>query len=443
MYKHTNTNSMEITTRFDIIAYLYYLALFLTPIIQAYISVYVQVFLVTFCLIDILIKLSTGRFVFFSYPIFLYLLLQLISGLLSESTGAYQFILNNYSLVVLYFHVFFAYFILVTNNKKAINLIIVTSLVLVTITCVTSIIGLQKVPMAARLIATPSTSQADLLSFRRLNIGGFRFVYTCVLLVPLIIASYKNRKLKLWTFILLIVPISYYVLKTQYALALITLLLGFTSFFLPRRLNIKKTAMFFIGIAITFFLIRPLVAQALYFMANNVNSYMLQVKISSAADLIAAKDNNTASLMARQMAYEESINLFLDNPITGTFFDSEKIGGHSFVFDTLARFGVFGLLLLILIYGNIYRYFFLPFRDTPYFGYMIMTFALNLFLSFLNPIENIFIIGLFAPFFVYRLLDAEYVIVDGKGKLIYNNEETNNNAERKMPHNEKNSYFPS
>jgi oligosaccharide repeat unit polymerase len=392
-------------TRIMVLAYLYYLAIILLPILQSYVSVYLQIFAVFVVTLTFLLRSYLNKYLVFILPFVTLILLQTVMWVNNNSNFEIQnLILLVYENFVVYIPMLVAYYLIETNNKEASKAIIKVIIIFTSVTLVSSIIGLHNIPMAARMIATPTTSYEELFSFRRMNIGGFAFVYTCLFFIPMLIASYKMKKIKFWHLFIGLGLISYYVVLTQYATAVLLLILSLVSLFFPKKIPIKKMVIILVVILITIILTRTYIANMLYYISGR-SSYILQVKISAFADVIAGVENNTASLAIRQMVYEKSFNAFLKHPLFGSFLtnDNYVYGGHSFILDTLAQFGIFGLIILGLIYGSILKYLYLPFKKSPFFGYMVWTYLLCILLAIINPWENIFVIALAVPLSAYVL----------------------------------------
>ena len=83
--------------------------------------------------------------------------------------------------------------------------------------------------------------------------------------------------------------------------------------------------------------------------------------------------------------YMRSLTTFFENPLFGTFLTGKmRVGGHSMIFDTLARFGMPGAILLFLMYRGIYRTFCKPFRKKPTFVIVVWMFVQAIVMSALN-----------------------------------------------------------
>ena len=74
-----------------------------------------------------------------------------------------------------------------------------------------------------------------------------------------------------------------------------------------------------------------------------------------------------------------------------------RMGGHSFIFDTMAQYGMFGIIFLIAMYRIIYKYLFRPYKNCEGFGFVFWTFLQILMFSAVNTGMWLPVLGFFAP----------------------------------------------
>ena len=97
---------------------------------------------------------------------------------------------------------------------------------------------------------------------------------------------------------------------------------------------------------------------------------------------------------------EMSINTFLRNPIFGSYWGGGGNGGHSFILDFTAQFGIIGLSVLIFAYCVIYRYFLAPYKNKEGFGFVVWLFVQTLLLSLVNTGMWLIVLTVIIPIFL-------------------------------------------
>ena len=275
------------------------------------------------------------------------------------------------------------------------------------ITAVTTIVGCMANPGAARVLATIKTSDDPLLIFFNwANIGGYTFVYSAVIVFPAVIIAFKRRRIR---FIFALIPaVLLFTMSIQAEYALSLTLLVFTSalFFIKRNLTQKgfiKLAVFLI-VAVIFFS-GVFVALLNYVGRMTGNEEMTQklTAIFSGQDSLNSLEDNRFSL------YIYSVDLFLKNPIFGTYLSGNHVtGGHSFVLDSLAHYGLVGGVLLFLMYRAIYKTFYMPFCEKEGYGFVIYAFLLPIILSFVNTGMWLFNLCFLMPMYLIAIYGKDY-----------------------------------
>jgi hypothetical protein len=251
------------------------------------------------------------------------------------------------------------------------------------LTVITTCIGLVRFPYAARVLATLDSSDAATIVYNWYNIGGFSFIYTIVLLYPVLILAYKQEKINLRMTICGTVLIYATVLLSEYATALLLLLITTVLFFVKKDLT-KKDVCILLVVEILFLLVfQDYVSKLLTYIGTLTGSRTVAERFSALAGgqtgLESSNDN-------RIQLYRASLKTFLRHPLLGTFLSGGGgVGGHSQILDMLGRYGLVGVTLLYCMYRKIYRYFVAPFQDMPGYGYVLWTFLQAILLSILNP----------------------------------------------------------
>ena len=291
-----------------------------------------------------------------------------------------------------------------TNAKLLILCLVVTA--------ITTIIGIRQYPSAARYLATVASPDEPLaVLYNMRNIGGYDFVYTLVLLYPLLICAYKKRRINLLTAIVGSAGILALTIISEYTTALLLWMVTSVLFFMKRDLRKKDVIVLLIVSVIVLVLFYTVFSGLLLSLSEVIKSKDISERLISLAGgrtgLENAEDN-------RIWLYRASINTFFSNPILGTFLSGGRgTGGHSAILDMVAQYGLLGIFLLFHMYKRIYRYFFEPFRDDEGFGYYYWLLLQAILLSTVNTGFWFQILAFYAPLLFLRIQEKEGVSIEG------------------------------
>ena len=275
------------------------------------------------------------------------------------------------------------------------------------ITMVTTYIGCARFPGAARTLATIKTSDDPLAIFYNWqNIGGYSFVYSAVLLYPALIIAFKRRKLKPALTIIPAVMLFLLSVQAEYALSLTFLVFTSALFFIRRNLTQKG----FFRLVIVFFVAVIFFSSVFVTLLNYVGQLTGNEEITQKITAIFSGQDTLNSLEDnRYSLYMYSIDLFLKNPLFGTFLSGHHTtGGHSFILDSLAHYGLVGGVLLFLMYRSIYKTFYMPFCEKEGYGFVIYAFILPIALSLINTGMWLFNLCFFMPMFLITIYGKDY-----------------------------------
>lgn len=275
------------------------------------------------------------------------------------------------------------------------KLFAITIIVLFIITIITTIIGLNIHPEASRVLATAISSDSEeLITYNWMNIGGYEFTYMMVLMYPLVILAFKLGKIKWWFALILTALIATYILFACYTTSLLLFII--TSFFWFFKKDLKPFhILIFLFFAILFIaLFYGVFAGLLEKLADVINDDIMSPRLRSIAGGRETLEDNEDN---RWELWLMSLNTFLRSPIFGTVFEYGQIGGHSFILDFMAQYGLFGLIFLFLMYYSIYKYFFMRYRLCTGYGYIVWMFFQTIVLSVVNTGMWTNILTLFIP----------------------------------------------
>jgi hypothetical protein len=290
-----------------------------------------------------------------------------------------------YQLLLPYVVIISAFWI-VSESEKIKKILFYGISAMLIITMITTSVGLVVYEGASRYLATANSSDAEFITYMWQNIGGYDFIYNLVLILPMVIGLYKQKCIKIYILIPILLFTIVMLLRAEYATALVIFVASIVLLFLKKKLSMKFVIIYLLVFILLFSVFKSSIATGLDSLSKTVDSKNLSERFSSMASELRGEDaDEDTDLYAREKLYEASWQSFLKSPIGGGFFNKNlRIGGHSFFLDFLATYGILGSLLLFYCYYKIYKVFYEPFKDEDYFGYMIWSFILALFLSAVN-----------------------------------------------------------
>ena len=294
----------------------------------------------------------------------------------------------------------------VITRRTTIGLYAMLTALFFTVTALTTIVGCSTDPNAARILATTQTSQdPTAIGYMWRNIGGYSFVYSAVLMYPCVLLAYKMKKLPL-VFVLGFAAIAFVLaINTQYTFALMLLLVSSLLILVKKTVPLGKfifiTVLFIVGI----FLFRELVALILQRVGELIGNPMMTEKMTAlflGQEAVDSLDDNRAEL------YMMSLNTFLNNPFFGTFaIGSWGSGGHSFILDNLALYGIIGGTLMAFMYRGIYTVFYRPLKDKPGYCMVFWIFLQPIILSTINTGMWLEVLCMFIPIILCWIYGAD------------------------------------
>lgn len=258
------------------------------------------------------------------------------------------------------------------------------------ITCYTTYLGNLIYPGASRAMAAGPTFCTFYYSYLSLNIGGITFIYNMVFFIVLSICTIKNKKwipnsnFMFLLAIIFLVGIVMTLIAAQYTTALLLGSVSLLLFFEKRMFNIRRVLLWGIIFLFSLFVFKPIIADGLMIIAENVESYDVSHRLTDLAySLEGRHTQQNSDLDARGETYAKSINSFLSNPWGA--WSLKAIGEHSFVFDALAKYGLLGLCLLVISFYVIYKNYIKSLRGRFIYGYAVVSFFLMIVMALVNP----------------------------------------------------------
>lgn len=371
------------------------LAYHIMPIVSRFFSAYLTTYAyLAVVLVTILSVLLIGKqdFIVGMLPILLPLLM--LNVLIYFSTSP-ALVLWGYTLLLDILAFMLGIYILQFYDYKLIRILTFFILILYGITALTTIIGLNENPDAARYLATVAdASEEDSVRYGFMNIGGFQFVYAVALIYPAIVYGFKRKKIHVAVLVIYAVLDFLLVVNSGYTIALLLFIASTVFVFFRKDLTVKSVIIIFVVTLLASLLVFPLVSYLLNALADVIGNETIAERLR---DLAGGREGLEASEDNRLALYMTSITSFLTHPIFGGMFNGVSIGGHSEILDKIAQYGVFGLLALVLIYRAIYRMFFKVYKNQTGYGYVFWIFMQAVILSVLNPGMWIYQLALMIP----------------------------------------------
>lgn len=226
------------------------------------------------------------------------------------------------------------------------------------ITSITTIIGLEKYPMAARELAS-GTAVYDTDHYRAENIGGYEYIYALVILIPLLVYLIKHTQgwMKALNIVILVVNI-FCVYESQYTTALILVGVAFL-LLLAFRSKLAFTVTVFVLLLFWLFGGTELLSNFFRYLSENVGQEYVADRLLQLSQLFAGEEINTATSTSRLDHYAHQFDLITQKPLLGhtllAEYNPDNISGHTFTLDWVAGTGIFGFGVVVAFFRVLYK----------------------------------------------------------------------------------------
>lgn len=348
-----------------------------------------------------------GRTIPLSFIIFLNIFISFFS-----TNGGIAVQIYRYLQIVVYLII--GQYIINSNDGKLAKHLYYVLLIMYIVTAITSYLGFQVYPLAARDLATTLSEEESVLYdvYCRMNIGGFTFIYTLVLVIPLIVGGIKYKIGNSFYLVLITVLFFLVVIKSQYTTALLLVLLSLVLLFVNKKFDKRKTYGLFILVLFVLVFASSILPPILSSISRSVESEVLSERLDDLSiGLSGEKQMGNigvgSDVDARFELLMKSIKVFLNTYTLGAW-GSQALGGHSFVLDNMANFGIIGLIAIIIIWVKMYSLYLKHFDKKNYFGYYMFAFFEAMILSVLNPQIFYTVLGFIMPI-VIVVFDNEII----------------------------------
>lgn len=280
--------------------------------------------------------------------------------------------------------------------------------ILIIITIITTIKGLEENPYATKMMANPNFLTDEVLSK---NIGGYQFVYMLVCMTPLIIYKIKNGSKNRWFFIVLYITIFYTVFASQYATAFVCVILfSIFCFFMVSKGKINVVLILFVMAIFTILVasggITIVLTKIISVLPRSMN--VLADRLASLVEYFSGKDTVGAATHRMQLYYDSVLAFFYSAGLGNTLFNSGyNVWGHSAILDVFGEMGLLGGVLLFYVINCGTKNTYGKLIDAEYRIYYKMSLISLLVISLLDPTIGFPAITMAAFLFPVLMYDKE------------------------------------
>lgn len=282
---------------------------------------------------------------------------------------------------------------IVRKRVKLAFMLLIVFLSIETLTYVTSIFAEMSLPGIIRmnpgqLIENDAYMYAMKTS---LNVGNFDTVYGASALIPILVMVIKwrsdlikNRFLRMLP-ILLLMLILYFIYMSQFTTALVCSLLMISTLLLPSKMSMPLFRRSLFAIFVVAVLARSFIPVILHMVADNIESPIMSERFEGIAiTLEGGTDTGSEDIDERTNVYTRALTTIFEDPIVGEW-GGEGHSGHSFILDTIAKYGLLGILLILVFYKNLLKLFYYPYKELTWvYSYLYGLLGVSIF-YILNP----------------------------------------------------------
>lgn len=265
---------------------------------------------------------------------------------------------------------------------------LIYAFVLISVTIVTTIAGSYIYDNSSRIMSSGVTGNVgnEVFLYARMNIGGYGFVYSLVVLMPFLFFRFKNSEYK-WVYAIMIAGAIYTIFVTQYTIALAAvagLIIALVIFSGNRS---YKAIIGIISGVILVFLLRNVIMDVFRAVEDFFYSKGLNFLSDRLGLLIELLDQNTISgdALVRSNLYEMSWDAFWENPLSGNLAEYNTLGGHSELLDILGATGIIGFTIFAVVFSR-HTKLINSLNNTDAYKYCIFSLILFFFVASFNTV---------------------------------------------------------
>lgn len=273
------------------------------------------------------------------------------------------------------------------NNKKFFRNYLKCAAFFTGITSITTIIGLNVFPMASRELAS-GTAIYDTTQYTIANIGGYEYICSLIIFVPILLYLIKNSKgaLKVFYLVVLVLNICC-IYESQYTIALICAVISF--FVVWMQLN-RRVAGVVLCVLTLFFIFNGLsvLSDIFRWASEAIGQEYVADRLLQVSQLLSGGSVHTNTSNVRIEHYMNQLTAFSKSPIWGhnwICFKENYISGHSVILDILGGAGLLGAIAMFTINRKLYLFALNPGKRNAS-PYIKAVWIMLIVVSLLNPV---------------------------------------------------------
>lgn len=296
------------------------------------------------------------------------------------------------------------YFLIEHQMDKTIRTFITLYILSILITGITTYLGLQEFPDASRDLASGTNNEL----YGKMNIGGFSFIYSLAISHPMLVYYLRKRNHSILSVVMTIL-MSMCITASRYTIALVVFSLSLLCYLIPVNDTdtLRKGTIFLILLCLVIiFVLAPTI---LDYLAEQEFLKDYAANLTDISRMLQGKDVLEGNTVSRQKVYETSWNSFVKYPVFGGLLSAEGSlqnvsGGHSYFLDTMAKWGLVGLVLVLAMIWTTIKWYWSLFSGSYAIYYVLFSLALALVVAALNPVFWTFELGTLIPLFAYSAM---------------------------------------
>lgn len=374
------------------------LTLFRTmPLFQGYFSAYTELLLIIVCFLFLfpIERITFNNMVSIFVVAALFFFFQTFC---QEST----WFLNVYNILHGSFKAVLLYFLLNTteSNRRILKYLFWVLIISISITQVTSIIGLEQYPLLARFSVNSdgariiAATYGPDVSAAKLNVTGYGTAYLAPVYTSLLFALMKRKELNPILFVCHVILSFTFIFATQFTIALLLYTITVIALILTDVDTKKMIAVSVIAVLVVL-IFSDSFSVFFELLAENVKHRSVSDRFLELSSFFAGESIEGTDLNIRLEDYRQSFEVFIENILWGGKLVGEHSGGHSAILDYLSQCGIWGLFIMVAFFKMIYSKLLMPFTNNSYVRYINISFVFFAIASILNPMFKIGIVSCF------------------------------------------------
>ena len=313
---------------------------------------------------------------------------------------------------ILYAFVFIIGFVYLKEDSRCAALLISgVTLMYYAVIAVNTLIAYQTVPAISRILADGNIDNIVARgggNYITPFIGSFAYVYSLVLLIPMILVMAKNhsdKKKKLFYFALTFL-FSYLVIKSQFMIAVLILFM-LIAYLLIMEIKSDRSKALVLLISVFIALTVFLFGGGLFrYLSSIVSSTNFSHRLREIGDALTGVGIGASSdIGSRLRLYGVSIDNFFSHPFFGAGEGDilySNFGNHSTLLDMFAKYGLIGGVTLLLYYVKPFQLIKSAMTEVEISSYRYILIGLFV-LSIVNPTDtkpNMLLVYILAPMII-------------------------------------------